>query len=58
MVFLTAYNPYIPWDTSFLEAGIALILKDIGAAFSVGIFGFAMISGIFIVFRIISSLFS
>ena len=40
--FLTAYNPYIPWDLSFLQEAIYSLRDFIGLGFSIFI-GFSMV---------------
>lgn len=51
-----AYNPYVPWDPSFLERGIAMVRNNIGSAINIGIYIFLIISGIFIVAALVSSI--
>lgn len=52
---LSTYNPYVPWDPSFLERGIAVLRNNVGSAINIGITIFLLISGIFIVAAIVSS---
>lgn len=40
--FLTTYNPYIPWDLSFLQEAIYSLRDYIGLGFSIFI-GFSMV---------------
>ena len=50
---LSAYNPYIPWDTKIFEQGIAMLRQTIGTAFTVGMFIFFILMGIFVAIRIV-----
>ena len=35
---LSTYNPYVPWDPSFLERGVALLRSNMGSAINIGIY--------------------
>lgn len=55
-ILLTAtYNPYVPWDPSFLERGIAILRNDIGSAINIGLYIFLLITGIYVMAAIASS---
>lgn len=52
--FLSSYNPYIPWDTKIFEQAIWMLRSQIGAAFNIGIWIFAILSCVYIVIKLIS----
>ena len=55
MLLSSNYNPYVPWDPSFLERGIAVLRNNIGAM-NIGIFIFFIITGIYAVVGLVSSI--
>lgn len=52
---LNTYNPYIPWDTQIFEKAIAMIRNQIGVAFNIAIWIFAIVTCIYIVIQVVSS---
>lgn len=52
---LSTYNPYVPWDPSFLERGVALLRSNMGSAINIGIYIFLIISGVYLVAALASS---
>ena len=54
-LLLSTYNPYIPWDTSIFERAILMLRNQIGVAFNVGFWIFAIITCILIVIKLVGS---
>ena len=52
---LNTYNPYIPWDTRIFEKAIAMIRNQIGVAFNVAFWIFAIVTCIYIVIHLVGS---
>ena len=52
---LNTYNPYIPWDTRIFERAIAMIRNQIGVAFNIGIWIFAIVTCVYLVIHIVGS---
>ncbi len=50
----SSYNPYIPWDPSFVEGGIAILRHNIGSAINIALYIFLIITGIHVVAAIVS----
>ena len=50
------YNPYIPWDTSLFEEGIAILRSNFGSAINIGFWIFLGISGIYLMIKLVSSI--
>lgn len=51
----TNYNPYIPWDVTLFYSGMTHLRGVIGTAFNIGIWIFVIISGIYLVIKLVSS---
>jgi hypothetical protein len=51
----STYNPYIPWDIRIFERAIWMLRDQLGVAFNVGFWIFAIVSCIFIVIKIVGS---
>lgn len=50
------YNPYIPWDVDFFYSAILQLRGVIGTAFNIGFWIFIIISGVYLVLKIVDQL--
>lgn len=49
-------NPLVPWDIGLFMSGIKWLTSAFGTAINIGIWIFILISGVYLVAKIISSL--
>lgn len=55
-MLLSTYNPYIPWDVAIFAQAIAMLRNQIGVAFNVGFWIFAIVTCIYIVINLVGSI--
>ncbi len=55
-MLLSTYNPYIPWDVAIFAQAIAMLRNQIGIAFNVGFWIFAIVTCIYIVINLVGSI--
>lgn len=50
------YKFYVPWDTDLFLVGIQQLLSSYGAIINVALWGFLIITGIYLVIKIVNSI--
>lgn len=49
-------NPYIPWDVNLFYKGMQMLRTNFGVAINIGFWIFIVISGVYLVIKIVGSL--
>lgn len=55
-MFLASANPYIPWNVSQLYRSVGNLRSTIGVAFDIGIWIFVIVTGFYVVMKIVNSI--
>lgn len=53
---LLSYNPYIPWDVNLVFKGLGNLRDSFGVIFTVAIWIFIIMTGIYLVAKIVDSI--
>lgn len=52
----TSGNPYVPWNVGLLYTAVGNLRSSIGVAFDIGIWIFMLVTGIYVVMKIVNSI--
>lgn len=55
-VLTLAYNAYIPWDVNLFYAGMVDLREKMGTAINIGFWIFIIVTGIYLIIKIVNSL--